>query len=73
MRTVVNVEAGGRSRFSGVIHGLFLAAVQLGLSGLVQHVPRAVLAGLLVPCSGWASSTTAASAISSRCHGRMRS
>ena len=48
MRTVVNVEAGGRSRLSGVIHGLFLAAVLLGLSSLVQHVPRAVLAGLLV-------------------------
>ena len=48
MRTVVNIEAGGRGRISGVIHGLFLAAVLLGLSGLVQHVPRAVLAGLLV-------------------------
>jgi SulP family sulfate permease len=48
MRTVVNVEAGGRSRLSGVIHGLFLAAVLLGLSGLVQHVPHAVLAGLLI-------------------------
>jgi sulfate permease, SulP family len=48
MRTVLNVEAGGRSRLSGVIHGLFLAAVLLGLSGLVQHVPHAVLAGLLV-------------------------
>jgi SulP family sulfate permease len=48
MRTVVNVEAGGRGRLSGVIHGLFLAAVLLGLSGLVQHVPRAVLAGVLV-------------------------
>ena len=48
MRTVVNVEAGGRGRLSGVIHGLFLAAVLLGLSGLVKHVPRAVLAGVLV-------------------------
>ena len=48
MRTVLNIEAGGRSRLSGVIHGLFLAAVLLGLSGLVQHVPHAVLAGLLV-------------------------
>ena len=48
MRTVLNVEAGGRSRLSGVIHGLFLAAVLLGLSGLVQHVPHPVLAGLLV-------------------------
>ena len=48
MRTVINVEAGGRTRLSGVIHGLFLVTVLLGLSGLVQHVPRAVLAGLLV-------------------------
>lgn len=48
MRTVINVEAGGRSRLSGVVHGLFLAAVLLGLSGLVRHVPRAVLSGLLV-------------------------
>jgi SulP family sulfate permease len=48
MRTVLNVNAGGRSRLSGVIHGLFLAAVLLGLSGLVQYVPHAVLAGLLV-------------------------
>lgn len=48
MRTVVNVDAGGKTRLSGVIHGLFLAAVLLGLSGLLQHVPRAILAGLLV-------------------------
>src|SRR5262249_37813693 len=48
VRTVVNVEAGGRTRLSGVVHGLFIAAVLLGLSGLVQHVPKAVLSGLLV-------------------------
>jgi SulP family sulfate permease len=48
MRTVVNVEAGGKTRLSGVIHGLFLAAVLLGLSSLVQYIPLAVLAGLLV-------------------------
>jgi SulP family sulfate permease len=48
MRTVVNVKAGGKTRLSGVVHGLFLIAVLLGLSGLVQYVPRAVLAGLLV-------------------------
>jgi SulP family sulfate permease len=46
-RTMVNINAGGRSRFSGAIHGLFLAAVLFGLSGLLQHVPSAVLAGLL--------------------------
>jgi SulP family sulfate permease len=48
MRTVVNIEAGGRTRLSGVVHGVFLVAVLLGLSRLVQHVPGAVLAGLLV-------------------------
>src|SRR3984893_2429985 len=32
MRTVLNVEAGGGRRPSGVIHGLFLAAALLGLS-----------------------------------------
>jgi len=48
MRTVVNINAGGKSRLSGVFHGLFLAAVLLGGSGLVRYVPNAVLAGLLV-------------------------
>ncbi len=48
MRTVVNVNAGGKTRLSGVIHGLFLTAVLLGLSGLVRYIPSAVLAGLLV-------------------------
>jgi SulP family sulfate permease len=33
MRTIRNVEAGGRSRLSGVIHGLFLAAVLAGTFG----------------------------------------
>lgn len=48
IRTIVNIEAGGRTRLSGVIHGLFLLAVLLGLSGVVQHIPNAVLAGILV-------------------------
>jgi SulP family sulfate permease len=48
MRTVVNVDAGGRTRLSGVFHGLFLAGVLLGLSRLVGLVPLAVLAGVLV-------------------------
>jgi sulfate permease, SulP family len=48
MRTVLNINAGGKGRLSGVIHGAFLAAVLLGLSGVLQHVPRAVLAGLLI-------------------------
>ena len=48
MRTVVNINAGGKTRLSGVFHGLFLLAVLLGGSGLVKYVPDAVLAGLLV-------------------------
>jgi SulP family sulfate permease len=47
-RTVVNINAGGRTRLSGVIHGLFLLAILLGGSSLVKFVPNAVLAGLLV-------------------------
>ncbi len=48
IRTIVNIEAGGRTRLSGIIHGLFLVAVLLGLSGVVQYIPNAVLAGILV-------------------------
>jgi SulP family sulfate permease len=48
IRTIVNIEAGGKTRLSGVIHGIFLLAVLLGLSGVVQHIPNAVLAGILV-------------------------
>jgi sulfate permease, SulP family len=48
IRTIVNIEAGGKTRLSGVIHGLFLLAVLLGLSGLVKYIPNAVLSGILV-------------------------
>src|ERR1700730_16042602 len=48
IRTIVNIEAGGKTRLSGVIHGLFLLAVLLGLSKLVQYIPHAVLSGILV-------------------------
>ena len=48
IRSIVNIEAGGKTRLSGVIHGLFLLAVLLGLSGLVKYIPHAVLAGILV-------------------------
>ena len=48
IRTIVNIEAGGTTRLSGIIHGLFLLAVLLGLSGVVQYIPNAVLAGILV-------------------------
>lgn len=48
MRTVVNVKSGGRSKLSGMIHGLFLLAVLLGLGRLVKYVPLSVLAGILI-------------------------
>ncbi|MDO1500415.1 SulP family inorganic anion transporter [Winogradskyella maritima] len=47
--TVVNINAGGRTRLSGVFHGLFLLAVLLGLGQLASQIPLCVLAGLLIP------------------------
>ncbi len=48
MRTVINIQTGGRTRISGIIAGLFLLAVLLGLGVLVGHIPNAVLAGILI-------------------------
>ena len=47
--TVVNINAGGRTRLSGAMHGLFLLTVLLGLGKLAAHIPLSVLAGLLIP------------------------
>lgn len=47
--TVVNINAGGTTRISGIIHGLFLLTVLLGLGKLAAHIPLCVLAGLLIP------------------------
>jgi len=44
-----NINAGGTSKLSGVLHGLFLLAVLLGLGQLAAHIPLCVLAGLLIP------------------------
>ncbi len=48
MRTVVNINAGGRTQISGMIHAILLIAVLLGLGPIVSYVPKAVLAGILV-------------------------
>ena len=48
MRTVVNVRAGGRTPISGALHALVLLAMVLGLGGLAERIPHAVLAGILV-------------------------
>jgi SulP family sulfate permease len=48
MRTLVNIQAGGRNRLSGLIHGLVLAAILLGAGPLASRVPLSVLAGILI-------------------------
>jgi len=48
MRTVVNIRAGGKTKISGMIHGLLLLAVVVSLAPLAAQIPHAVLAGILV-------------------------
>ena len=48
MRTVVNIDAGGRTRLSGVVHGLGLLLVLLGASEYAALIPLPVLAGILI-------------------------
>ena len=48
MRTVVNVRSGGRTPLSGMLHALVLLAVVLGLGPIAEHIPHAVLAGILI-------------------------
>lgn len=48
IRTVVNVNAGGRTRISGVIHGILLLIVMLGAGSLAAKIPFSVLAGILI-------------------------
>lgn len=50
-RTAVNVRSGGKTRLSGVIHGLALAVIVLTLAPLAAQVPLAALAGILMVTS----------------------
>lgn len=47
IRTVTNIQAGGRTPLSGVVHGLTLLLVIIALAPLAAHIPHAVLAGIL--------------------------
>lgn len=47
MRTVINVNSGGKTKISGVVSGILLLAVLLGLGPIVAYIPNAVLAGIL--------------------------
>ncbi|UIE37204.1 SulP family inorganic anion transporter [Leptodesmis sichuanensis] len=50
-RTAVNVRSGGKTRLSGVIHGVALAVIVLTLAPLAAQVPLAALAGILMVTS----------------------
>jgi SulP family sulfate permease len=48
MRTVINVQSGGKTKISGVVAGVFLLLVLLGLGPVVAYIPKGVLAGILL-------------------------
>ena len=48
IRTVVNINAGGKTRLSGMIAGILLLVVLLALGPIASKIPAAVLAGILV-------------------------
>lgn len=50
-RTAVNIRSGGRTRLSGVIHGVALAIIVLAFAPLAAQIPLAALAGILMVTS----------------------
>jgi SulP family sulfate permease len=48
MRTVVNINSGGKTRLSGVIHSFALLIVLLGAGAYARLIPLPVLAGILI-------------------------
>ncbi len=52
MGTVINIRSGGSTPVSGVVRALLLFALVLGLGRLVEPIPLAALAGVLVKV-GW--------------------
>ncbi|CAI8363500.1 MAG: Bicarbonate transporter BicA [Flavobacterium sp. SCGC AAA160-P02] len=48
IRTVVNINSGGKTKLSGMIAGLMLLVILLGLGPIASRIPAAVLAGILV-------------------------
>ena len=48
MRTVVNINSGGKTKLSGVIHSLALLLVLLGAGAYAKLIPLPVLAGILI-------------------------
>ncbi len=48
MRTVINVQAGGRTPLSGMTHALILLCIVLWAGDITAQIPHAVLAGILI-------------------------
>ncbi|WP_104735223.1 SulP family inorganic anion transporter [Hanstruepera ponticola] len=50
IRTVVNINSGGKTKLSGMIAGILLLGILLipGLPNLASNIPAAVLAGILI-------------------------
>lgn len=48
IRTVVNINAGGKTRLSGMIAGILLFVILIGLGPIASQIPAAVLAGILI-------------------------
>ncbi|MGC5027911.1 SulP family inorganic anion transporter [Tsukamurella sp. DT100] len=48
VRSATNVAAGARTRWSAVMHGVWLLVFSVALSGLVEKIPTSALAGLLI-------------------------
>ena len=48
IRTVVNINAGGKTKLSGMVAGLFLLMVLLAIGPIASMIPAAVLAGILM-------------------------
>ena len=48
MRTVINVQSGGKTPLSGMIHALVLAVIVWRAGALTEPIPHTVLAGILI-------------------------
>ncbi|MFG6685079.1 SulP family inorganic anion transporter [Mariniflexile sp. HNIBRBA6329] len=48
IRTVVNINSGGKTKLSGMIAGIMLLIILLGLGPIASRIPAAVLAGILI-------------------------
>ncbi len=48
IRTVININSGGKTKLSGMIAGLLLLLILLAMGPVASQIPAAVLAGILI-------------------------